>query len=53
MFEVVSLQRHSERTNGGRGRLQSPTEEEEPEEGQSCTLSFGWCGYLGQWLNHG
>lgn len=33
MFEVVSLQRHSERTNGGRGRLQSPTEEEEPEEG--------------------
>ncbi|XP_063057023.1 rab GTPase-activating protein 1-like [Engraulis encrasicolus] len=41
MFEVVSLQRHSERTNGGRGRLQSPTEEEEPEEESDSEISSG------------
>ncbi|XP_062311389.1 rab GTPase-activating protein 1-like, partial [Osmerus eperlanus] len=32
VFEVVSLQRETERATGGRGRLASPTEEEEPEE---------------------
>ncbi|XP_076133924.1 rab GTPase-activating protein 1-like isoform X1 [Alosa pseudoharengus] len=41
MLEVVSLQRHSERTNGGRGRLQSPTEEEEPEEDSDSEISSG------------
>uniref|UniRef100_A0A672T547 RAB GTPase activating protein 1 like n=1 Tax=Sinocyclocheilus grahami TaxID=75366 RepID=A0A672T547_SINGR len=35
MYEVVSLQKHTECAAGARGRLQSPTEEEEPEEGTS------------------
>lgn len=35
IYEVVSLQRESERAGGSRGRLQSPTEEEEPEEGMA------------------
>lgn len=35
MYEVVSLQKHTECAAGTRGRLQSPTEEEEPEEGMS------------------
>ncbi|KAI2650423.1 Rab GTPase-activating protein 1-like [Labeo rohita] len=33
IYEVVSLQKHTECAAGARGRLQSPTEEEEPEEG--------------------
>uniref|UniRef100_A0AAY4BR57 Rab-GAP TBC domain-containing protein n=1 Tax=Denticeps clupeoides TaxID=299321 RepID=A0AAY4BR57_9TELE len=32
MFEVVSLQRHSEKANGARGRLTSPAEEEDDSE---------------------
>uniref|UniRef100_A0A673YJ41 RAB GTPase activating protein 1 like n=1 Tax=Salmo trutta TaxID=8032 RepID=A0A673YJ41_SALTR len=39
MLEVVSLQRETERSNGGRGRLASPAEEEEPEEGIELSLS--------------
>ncbi len=35
MYDVVSLQKHTECAAGARGRLQSPTEEEEPEEGTS------------------
>ena len=38
VFEVVSLQRETERATGGRGRLASPTEEEEPEEGMDLSL---------------
>ncbi|CAB1324639.1 unnamed protein product [Coregonus sp. 'balchen'] len=40
MLEVVSLQRETERSNGGRGRLASPAEEEEPEE-DSGEVFFG------------
>lgn len=40
MLEVVSLQRETERSNGGRGRLASPAEEEEPEEGIELSLSL-------------
>ncbi|XP_071398820.1 rab GTPase-activating protein 1-like isoform X2 [Centroberyx affinis] len=32
VYEVVSLQREAERSNGGRGRLASPAEEEEGDE---------------------
>lgn len=43
VYEVVSLQREAERSNEGRGRLASPTEEEEADEGMavffhSCSL---------------
>ncbi|XP_031430808.1 LOW QUALITY PROTEIN: rab GTPase-activating protein 1-like [Clupea harengus] len=41
MLEVVSLQRHSEKTNEGRGRLHSPTEEEEPEEDSDNEIASG------------
>lgn len=56
VYEVVSLQREAERSNEGRGRLASPTEEEEADEGRnvSCvffffflhfiiTAAFLWC----------
>ncbi|XP_072515848.1 rab GTPase-activating protein 1-like isoform X2 [Salminus brasiliensis] len=64
MFEVVSLQRHSERDGGARGRLQSPTEEEEQEEDSDSEISSGtgdvskdcpekilesWGGILNRW----
>uniref|UniRef100_A0AAY4BT88 Rab GTPase-activating protein 1-like n=1 Tax=Denticeps clupeoides TaxID=299321 RepID=A0AAY4BT88_9TELE len=41
MFEVVSLQRHSEKANGARGRLTSPAEEEEPEEDSDSEIFSG------------
>ncbi|KAA0701369.1 Rab GTPase-activating protein 1-like [Triplophysa tibetana] len=41
MFEVVSLQKHTECAAGPRGRLQSPTEEEEPEEDSDSEISSG------------
>ncbi|KAI7790781.1 putative rab GTPase-activating protein 1-like [Triplophysa rosa] len=41
MFEVVSLQKHTECAAGTRGRLQSPTEEEEPEEDSDSEISSG------------
>ncbi|KAG7487851.1 hypothetical protein MATL_G00027680 [Megalops atlanticus] len=64
MFEVVSLQRQTERANGARGRLQSPAEEEEPEEDSDSEISSGtgdvskdcpekilesWGGILNRW----
>ncbi|XP_066503084.1 rab GTPase-activating protein 1-like isoform X2 [Hoplias malabaricus] len=64
MFEVVSLQRQSERVGGTRGRLQSPTEEEEQEEDSDSEISSGtgdvskdcpekilesWGGILNRW----
>ncbi len=45
MYEVVSLQKHTECAAGARGRLQSPTEEEEPEEGTSPS-SLSECFYV-------
>ncbi|XP_056613875.1 rab GTPase-activating protein 1-like [Triplophysa dalaica] len=41
MFEVVSLQKHTDCAAGPRGRLQSPTEEEEPEEDSDSEISSG------------
>lgn len=40
VYEVVSLQREAERSNDERGRLASPTEEEEADEGMKCFLFF-------------
>lgn len=40
VFEVVSLQREAERNNEERGRLASPTEEEEADEGMDVSLSL-------------
>lgn len=42
VYEVVSLQREAERSNEERGRLASPTEEEEADEGMKCFL-FLFC----------
>ncbi|XP_060735804.1 rab GTPase-activating protein 1-like isoform X1 [Tachysurus vachellii] len=41
IYAVVSLQRESERVGTSRGRLQSPTEEEEPEEDSDSEISSG------------
>ncbi|KAK3561932.1 hypothetical protein QTP86_019055 [Hemibagrus guttatus] len=41
IYEVVSLQRESDRVGASRGRLQSPTEEEEPEEDSDSEISSG------------
>ncbi|XP_051549941.1 rab GTPase-activating protein 1-like isoform X3 [Myxocyprinus asiaticus] len=64
MYEVVSLQKHTECAAGTRGRLQSPTEEEEPEEDSDSEISSGtgdvskdcpekilesWGGILNRW----
>lgn len=38
VYEVVSLQREAERNNEERGRLASPTEEEEADEGMDIAL---------------
>lgn len=38
VYEVVSLQREAERNNEGRGRLASPTEEEEADEGMALSI---------------
>lgn len=38
VYEVVSLQREAERSNESRGRLASPTEEEEADEGMDSFL---------------
>lgn len=40
VYEVVSLQREAERSNEGRGRLASPTEEEEADEGINVSSFF-------------
>lgn len=34
VYEVVSLQREAERSNGGRERIVSPNEEEEADQGK-------------------
>lgn len=51
MYEVVSLQREMERSNEEKGRLASPTEEEEADEGTEVSLflsgSFGFKYSLG------
>lgn len=39
VYEVISLQREAERNNEGRGRLTSPTEEED-DEGMEVFLSM-------------
>lgn len=44
MYEVVSLQREMERSNEEKGRLASPTEEEEADEGTEVSL------FLSSWL---
>ncbi|XP_016394248.1 rab GTPase-activating protein 1-like isoform X2 [Sinocyclocheilus rhinocerous] len=64
MYEVVSLQKHTECAAGARGRLQSPTEEEEPGEDSDSEISSGtgdvskdcpekilesWGGILNRW----
>ncbi|XP_067271959.1 rab GTPase-activating protein 1-like isoform X6 [Pseudorasbora parva] len=41
MYEVVSLQKHTECASGTRGRQQSPTEEEEPEEDSDSEIYSG------------
>lgn len=58
VYEVVSLQREAERSNEERGRLASPTEEEEADEGMrvssfssasptpSLSLCFFFCFFL-------
>ena len=40
VYEVVSLQREAERSN--EGRLASPTEEEEADEGMEALSSVTW-----------
>ncbi|XP_051550889.1 rab GTPase-activating protein 1-like isoform X3 [Myxocyprinus asiaticus] len=64
MYEVVSLQKHTECAAGIRGHLQSPTEEEEPEEDSDSEIYSGtgdvskdcpekilesWGGILNRW----
>ncbi|XP_026091634.1 rab GTPase-activating protein 1-like isoform X1 [Carassius auratus] len=64
MYEVVSLQKHTECAAGVRGRLQSTTEEEEPDEESDSEISSGtgdvskdcpekilesWGGILNRW----
>ncbi|XP_060890093.1 rab GTPase-activating protein 1-like isoform X2 [Labrus mixtus] len=41
VYEVVSLQREAERSNEGRGRQTSPTEEEEADEESDSEISSG------------
>ncbi|TSK53699.1 Rab GTPase-activating protein 1-like [Bagarius yarrelli] len=41
IYEVVSLQKESERVEASQGRLQSPAEEEEPEEDSDSEISSG------------
>ncbi|XP_051233336.1 rab GTPase-activating protein 1-like isoform X2 [Dicentrarchus labrax] len=41
VYEVVSLQREAERSNAERGRLASPTEEEEADEDSDSEISSG------------
>uniref|UniRef100_A0A6Q2WXN4 RAB GTPase activating protein 1 like n=1 Tax=Esox lucius TaxID=8010 RepID=A0A6Q2WXN4_ESOLU len=64
MLEVLSLQRETERSNGGCGTLASPAEEEEPDEDSDSEISSGtgdvskdcpekilesWGGILNRW----
>lgn len=45
MYEVVSLQREMERSNEEKGRLASPTEEEEADEGTEVSLFLAFFGF--------
>ncbi|XP_023261787.1 rab GTPase-activating protein 1-like isoform X2 [Seriola lalandi dorsalis] len=64
VYEVMSLQREAERSNEGRGRLTSPTEEDEVDEDSDSEISSGtgdvskdcpekilesWGGILNRW----